>query len=407
MPIVFLTGNIGDAFNIDPILGTITVGKELNRKEKAHYLLHIQASDHGIPTLSSDTTVDISVTLSNNAPPRFTDDEYMVELMENRMPNEFVLEVSAISRSSVYYQILKGNEAEHFDVNANTGVITTEVSLDFESKMFYNLTVEATNMVGLSSTTQVLIHVRDVNDNMPHFTSSYYEGSITEAAPLSSVVLDSANQPLVIAALDSDSDRNAQLVYEIIDPDAQKYFVIDEYTGAIRTRMMLDHEDIPTFDFRVQVRDSGIPVLHADYPAHVTININDINDSPPEFTQDTFEADLLLPTFRGVTVLTVHAVDLDTVSISQLEYSIMSGNQRKEFAIDRTSGVLTVADGSNIQGTYNIGVRVTDGLYYGHSEVRQYNICTGVNFLLQLYLTIVLSKRVFLVGLLVTSQTSI
>ncbi|XP_033631597.1 protocadherin Fat 1-like isoform X4 [Asterias rubens] len=362
-------GNIGEAFNIDPVLGTITVGRELNRKEKANYFLHIQASDHGLPILSSLTTVTISVTLSNNAPPRFTDDEYMVELMENQMPNEFVLEVAAISRSSVYYQILRGNDLDHFDVNANTGVVTTEVSLDYEEMMFYNLTLEATNLVGLHSTTQVLVHVRDVNDNMPRFISSSYEGSITESAPLSSVVLDLNNQPLVIAALDADSDHNAQLVYEIMEPDAQRYFVIDQNTGAIRTRKILDHEDIPTFEFRVQVRDSGVPVLFAASPAHVTINIIDINDSPPEFVQDTFRAEILLPTFKGVTVLTVKAVDLDTVSISHLEYSIIKGNQGKEFAIDGTTGVVTVNDGSDIQGRYEIGVRVTDGLYYGHAEV--------------------------------------
>ncbi|XP_022108017.1 protocadherin Fat 1-like isoform X2 [Acanthaster planci] len=362
-------GNIGEAFNIDPILGIITVGKELDRKEKAIYDLTVKAKDHGAPSLSSFTTVTVSVTLSNNAPPKFSQAEHIVELMENGRPNQFVMEVVAVSRSSVYYRILDGNHARRFDVNANTGVITTEVSLDFEEQMYYNLTLEATNMVGLSCTTQVLIHVQDVNDNPPFFTATNYEGSITESAPLSSVVLDAANQPLVIAALDTDSDRNAQLVYEIVEPDAQKYFMIDPSTGAIRTRMALDHEDISQFDFSVQVHDSGEPELWAASPAHVTIHIVDINDSPPEFTLDIFEANLLLPTFEGVTVLTLEAVDLDTVSISQLEYSIITGNQGKEFTVDATTGVLVVADSSNIQGTYELGVRVTDGLYYGYAEV--------------------------------------
>ena len=74
----------------------------------------------------------------------------------NEPADEFVVEVAAISRSSVYYQILAGNEAGHFDVNPNTGVVTTEVSLDYEEHTDYNLTVEATNMVGLAGITQVL-----------------------------------------------------------------------------------------------------------------------------------------------------------------------------------------------------------------------------------------------------------
>ena len=363
------TGNYDDAFDIDPVLGSVTVTSELNLKEHAKYLLLIQAEDHGEQALKSTCYVNISVTLSNNAPPRFTEKQYIAEITENQAADEFVTEVAASSRSSVYYEIIGGNEARHFDINANTGIVTTKVSLDYENVMFYNLTVQATNMVGISANTFVIVHVHDENDNPPRFTSAAFEGSITEAAPLSTVVRDVSNAPLVISAVDADSDHNAQLVYEIVERDAQKYFTIDGNTGAIRTKMSLDHEKIPVFEFHVQVKDSGVPQLRALQPAFVRIHIVDINDSPPEFIVSLFETKLLLPTYAGVTVIKVDAVDPDTVSISQLQYSITSGNTEKFFSMDEDSGTISVAKNEDLLPEYRLAVRVTDGLYHGNSEV--------------------------------------
>lgn len=347
----------------------MTVSSGLDLKEHAKYLLLIQAEDHGDVPLKSTCYVNITVTLSNNAPPRFTEKQYIAEIIENSPADEFVTEVSASSRSSVYYEIVGGNEARHFDINANTGIVTTRLALDYESTMFYNLTVQSTNMVGISSNAFVVVHVHDMNDNAPRFTSSVFEGSITEAAPLSTVVRDATNAALVISAVDADSDHNAQLVYEIVERDAQKYFTIDGNTGAIRTKMSLDHEQIPAFEFHVQVKDSGVPQLRAQQPAFVRIEIVDINDSPPEFSASLFETTLLLPTYAGVTVLKVDAVDPDTVSISELQYSITSGNTEKYFKMADDSGAISVANSENMQSEYRLEVRVTDGLYHGNADV--------------------------------------
>ncbi|XP_063955288.1 protocadherin Fat 1-like isoform X2 [Lytechinus pictus] len=362
-------GNIGQAFNIDPILGTVTVGHELDIEQEAKYALVVRATDHGVQPLSNVCFVNVTVTLSNNAPPRFREEEYIREVAENLLGNQFVAQISAVSRSSVYYEITRGNDDRRFDINSNSGIITTAMPLDYEEVSMYNLTVQATNMVGLRTNTCLVIHVQDVNDNSPVFSSVEYVGSISESASLKSVVLDDDSRPLVISAEDADSGPNAHLVYEIIDRDAQMYFSIDESTGAIRTKMPLDHERIPEFEFSVQVHDTGSPQMMADKPARVRITIIDINDSMPQFVKAVFEAQLLLPTYAGVYVLTVTAVDDDEVSMSQLEYSIHEGDRSHHFSIDPRSGDIFVANSTNLNSDYDLTVRVTDGLNINHAQV--------------------------------------
>ena len=96
------------------------------------------------------------MTISNNAPPQFHYDEYTTEILENRLEGSFVVAVGAKSRSTVTYRILVGNEKGVFAINPNSGVISTKGNIDYEEQNFYNLTVEATNMVSTSSNTSVI-----------------------------------------------------------------------------------------------------------------------------------------------------------------------------------------------------------------------------------------------------------
>jgi hypothetical protein len=42
---------------------------------------------------------------------------------------------------------MDGNQDDMFFVNPSTGIVVTKKALDYELNQFYNLTVEATNMV--------------------------------------------------------------------------------------------------------------------------------------------------------------------------------------------------------------------------------------------------------------------
>ncbi|XP_077983801.1 protocadherin Fat 1-like isoform X2 [Glandiceps talaboti] len=390
------SGNIDDTFTISPKLGIISLAKELNREKQAEYSITVAVSDRGSPPLSNTTVVSISVTISNNAPPKFDSTEYNTNIYENMDTGSFVVELHTVSLSSVYYEIVAGNEYAHFEINPHTGVITTTVKLDYEDMMFYNLTVQATNMVGLEAQAAVIVHVSDRNDNPPVFVHSQYVGDISEGAPIGSVVLDQNNRPLVISATDADSEMNAFLIYSFIEKSAEEYFGIDSNTGAIRTAQSLDYEMMTEFQFTVQVTDMGHPKLQAEMAAKVIIRVTDINDSPPQFVSEQFEATLLLPTYKDVAIVTVEASDPDTGVNSELEYFLMSGDPEGKFVIDSYTGTMTVIDTEDLKSEYELEVKVSDGLYYSSTTVKitvKHTVSSELGFSEDAYYAVVMENH--------------
>ncbi|XP_053315030.1 protocadherin Fat 1 [Spea bombifrons] len=364
------SGNTANAFTIDPVMGIIKTAKELDRTVNSQYELVIKASDRGVPPMSQIVSVYITVTISDNAAPRFTTKEFSAEISEAARIGTFVQLLSIRSQSSVVYEIKDGNIGDSFDINPSSGILITQKQLDFETLPSYVLTVQATNMAGLSTNTTVVIHVRDENDNFPVFVQTEYKGLISESASPSSVVLTEENVPLVIRATDDDRESNALLVYQIVEPSVRKYFAIDSSTGAIRTLASLDYEQTNIFHFTVQVHDMGYPRLFAERAANVTIYVLDINDCPPVFTRDVYEASLLIPTYKGVRVITVNATDDDSGSFSELMYSIVEGNIGEKFAIDPLKGIITVQSTNPLRSRYELTVRSSDGKFSSLASVK-------------------------------------
>nr|XP_021400674.1 protocadherin Fat 3 isoform X2 [Lonchura striata domestica] len=361
-------GNTGNTFKIEPVLGIITLLKEPDLTTMGQFVLSVKVTDQGSPALSATAIVRISVTMADNSHPKFTLKEYQAEVNENVDIGTSVISLSAISQSTLVYEVKDGNVDGVFTINPYSGVITSQKALDYEHASSYQLIVQATNMAGMASNATVNIQIVDENDNPPVFLFSEYSGSISEAAPVNSVVRSASNSPLVIRATDADSNQNALLVYQIVESTAKKYFTVDSSTGAIRTIANLDHETIAHFHFHVHVRDSGNPQLTAESPVEVTIEVTDVNDNPPVFSQAVFETVLLLPTYIGVEVLKVKASDPDSEIPPELTFSIIEGNM-DHFLIDSSTGVLTIKNNSLSKDHYMLIVRVSDGKFYSTAMV--------------------------------------
>jgi protocadherin Fat 1/2/3 len=78
---------------------------------------------------------------------RFSKQEHAAEIYENQPIGTYVKHLDARSTSSLFFEIIDGNKDDMFFINPSTGVIITKRQLDYELNKFYNLSVEATNMV--------------------------------------------------------------------------------------------------------------------------------------------------------------------------------------------------------------------------------------------------------------------
>ncbi|XP_035289609.1 protocadherin Fat 3-like [Anguilla anguilla] len=358
----FEAGNAGNTFCIEPDSGIISIAKDLDLTSVGYYVITVRVTDNGSPPMGATTTVRISVILSENSSPKFPQSEYQAEVNENEAVGTSVTTITALGRSTLTYDIKQGNAERKFRINPYTGVIITQRPLDYENTALYVLTIQADNLAGKSSSTTVSIQVVDKNDNPPIFQQLEYTGSISESSPINSVVLTTDGRPLVIKATDADKHRNALLVYLIMEDTAKMFFTVDSGTGSIRTIANLDHETFSNFNFRVQVRDSGVPQLTAESPVQVTVTVFDTNDSPPRFSQDVYETVLLLPTYIGVEVLKVTATDTDQTISTELTYTLTDSNL-EHFAIDPISGILKVKNLDFSKDRYRFSLVVCDGRF--------------------------------------------
>ncbi|XP_038610870.1 protocadherin Fat 1 [Tachyglossus aculeatus] len=364
------SGNVGNAFTIDPILGSLRTARELDQRRHREYMLVVRAVDRGLPPLSAETTAHVLVTLSDDDAPRFSAGEYAGEVSEAAPAGTPVAEVMASSRSAVFYELSGGNEGDVFSVNPHSGVITTRKGLDFEVRASYALEVRATNMAGQEAQAMVRVRLRDENDHAPVFPRAGYTGLVSEAAGPGSLVLTEDGTPLVVRAVDADSGANAMLSYHIVEAPARGFFTIDTRTGAVRTSAGLDYEHTAMIQFTVQAQDAGSPRLETKHPAHVIVRMVDVNDCPPVFSHPLYEALLLLPTYPDVQVLTLSATDADAAASAPLAYAIADGNTGQAFHLDGRSGVLIVRNATGLRSRYELTVRVSDGRFSDTTVVR-------------------------------------
>uniref|UniRef100_A0A663MK89 FAT atypical cadherin 2 n=1 Tax=Athene cunicularia TaxID=194338 RepID=A0A663MK89_ATHCN len=361
-----LAGNGEGFFSIDPYSGIITVAQKLDPSRQERFTLIVKAEDQVFPQLKDSATVHVRIRPSDRTPPKFPEAEYITEISESTAVASPLIQVSATSLSPVSYEIKDGNGDGVFSMNYQSGLISTQKSLDFEQVSFYQLKVRGTNMAGAFMDTIVLIYVIDENDNVPIFVKPSFVGWLMENAPSQSMVLDESNAPLVTHATDADQDSNALLVYEILEPEALKYFTVDPSTGTLTSRADIDYELTPVFHFSVHAHDSGSPSLFASKPAKVTIHVKDVNDSPPVFSKDIYERSVLLPAHPGMELLSVQAKDAD----SEVTYSIMEGNLDNAFYIHPLTGLISILNATGLGSYRELTVRAGDGLYKSTALVK-------------------------------------
>ncbi|XP_039095434.1 protocadherin Fat 2 [Hyaena hyaena] len=355
----FLKGNSEGFFNINALLGIITLAKKLDQANHAQYSLTVKAEDQGSPQWHDLATVIINVYPSESSAPIFSKAEYFVEIPESIPLGSPILLVSATSSSEVTYELREGNKDGVFSMNSYSGLISTQKNLDHEKISSYQLKIRGINMAGAFTDVMALVYIIDENDNAPMFFKSMFVGQISEAAPLYSMIMDENNNPLVIRATDSDEEANSLLVYEILESEALKFFKIDPSMGTLIIISEMDYESMPSFQFSVYVHDQGNPILFAPRPVQVIINVRDVNDSPPRFSDQVYEVAVVKPIHQGMELLVVQATDED----SEVNYSIKTGNADEAVAIHPITGRISVSNPAFLGVSRELTIMASDGLY--------------------------------------------
>ncbi|KAK0180966.1 hypothetical protein PV327_003292, partial [Microctonus hyperodae] len=348
-----------DVFSLNPNTGVFTLTASLDYEQVQHYILVVQATDNGFPALSTTVTVYCNVVDLNDNAPIFEPGPHGVEILENATIGTAVLSLVATDLDSgdngrVVYDITSGDENGDFIIMSNGSIFTRRL-LDRESKFIYNLVITAQDSPQppskpLFATIQVTIVLLDVNDVAPEFISSN-QTSIVENAPLNSVVM-------AVKAIDKDDGRNGYVEYYLKENSFP--FSLGAVDGLLRVSGSLDRERRQNYSLEITAKDRGEPPKSSK--TVVSVTILDENDNAPIFDPRQYSATVAENASIGASVLQVVATDKDEGANGRVRYSIILGDDNRDFTISEDGGVIRVAKNLNFErkSRYRLTIKAED-----------------------------------------------
>ncbi|XP_059052501.1 protocadherin-like wing polarity protein stan [Achroia grisella] len=339
-----------DVFRVDGRSGALLTRSTLDREKVARYTVIVKATDQASPIsdrLSSTATVHVNILDDNDNYPQFSEKTYTVNIDEDISvaDNPVIARIKATdadvgANAAIRYAIIGGNTQMQFAIDSLSGDVSLVKPLDYEQVRNYRLVIRAQDggSPSRSNTTQLLVNVKDVNDNSPRFYTSLFQESVSENVPVGFSIVR-------VQAYDADEGVNAELTYTLSDKEyggnSDMPITIDPRSGWVYTSGPLDREVQAKYQLQVTATDGGTPPRSAT--AAVSVVVQDVNDNDPVFAPAQYDVEIAEDEPPGTPLVTVTATDAD--EDNRLHYEITGGNTRGRFSITSQNGrgVVTVA----------------------------------------------------------------
>ncbi|GIY13277.1 cadherin-87A [Caerostris extrusa] len=367
----FIHSGAKDNFVLDEKSGLISVasGADLDRDIYGlDYNMTVHAVDAGNPVQQTATaTVFITVEDVNNKPPKFSEDSYVEYISESSTIGAEVLTVIATDPdedAKIRYSIVEPiiardktgsvvtssayNYKNAFRIDGTTGKIIVNKLLEYNSASVIILTVDAVDLNAVDITfgkqqktsVEVTIYIRAHGEMNPVFSPPW-----TQAHPVIEITVPEetliGSTLLALSAFDPLTHAIVTHFEKISGSDPDNYVSVSPVSGHHR---------------RSENQRSS--------EASVIINVQDINDNSPVFSQNSYTTSISESAEFPQSILTVIASDKDSQEgFGTIKYSI-SGDGSDVFDIDETSGTITIRENATLdrerQTAYNLQITATD-----------------------------------------------
>lgn len=263
-------GNEGGEFRVNAETGMLYTAVPLDAETKAFYTLTVSAIDQGNTGTrkQSSAKVKINVQDTNDNDPIFEQTNMTIWVNENESAGTQVTKVTARDRDSgenayISYSIANLNDVP-FDIDHFSGIIRTSKLIDYESmRREYILRVRASDW-GLpyrrQTEMQLIIRVRDVNDNRPQFEKIDCVGHIARSVPIGTEVL-------TLSAIDFDAGNF--ISYRLVTGNEDGCFNLDSTSGIISVGCDLNDVGVEHREVNVTATDG----LHFSDVMRIQINL--------------------------------------------------------------------------------------------------------------------------------------
>lgn len=297
------------------------------------------------------------ITDVNDESPTFKSPKYECEINENAQQNtpvtflsyglNFVFDYDQGKNGTFDLYLEPGGSA--FEISPSRVVneatftlrVTNSSLLDYEKNktMHYKIHAREITDEGRHNVADIVVYIRDQNDNFPKFEKSLYECYIPENSGVGVLLTQ-------VQAVDVDSGLfgTEGIRYTHITGSIANLLSLNPVTGEITIKIQggeaLDREVVQKHYLTVEARDDfGKGNLKT---VQVIVFILDVNDNFPKFVQNWYEARLMENNLFFETPLIVHAkdADLNGTRNSEVRYEIIEGQFKENFTIDIEKGEL-------------------------------------------------------------------
>ncbi|KAK9968205.1 hypothetical protein ABG768_002540 [Culter alburnus] len=307
----------------------IVLEKSVDREKQSVHHLILTGIDGGDPARSGTTQITVKILDANDNAPIFEHDLYEVKVMESTVPGTMILTVKAIDLDDGINGEVEYSFAAHtpeiiqnvFDINPVTGELVVSKNLDYETSTSYKIDIRARDKgsLAMEGHCRVQVNVLDINDNTPEITITSSPKPVREDAPAGTMVA-----LINVKDLDSGVNGNVTLSMSPGTPFKLKPTFSNHY--ALVTDSKLDRENFPRYDIELKASDSGSPPLVSS--KLLTVNILDVNDNPPVFSERVYSVYIKENSAPGSILASVTASDLDTGENAKIVYSVLDTNTR-------------------------------------------------------------------------------
>ncbi|XP_056152150.1 protocadherin gamma-A11-like [Lampris incognitus] len=301
----------------------LVLEKELDREIEQEISLILTALDGGAPQRSGTVVIHVTVLDANDNAPVFSQAAYKASLPENSPLGTTVITVSATDADEgdygeVTYELnhVLDKNRHAFSLDQKAGEVKVNGPLDFEEESSYEIQLSAKDRLGLASYSTLTIEITDVNDNSPVIFLKSLTNAIPENTPPGTEVG-------IINVQDRDSEINKQ-VHCSIQQNAPFKLVpsIKNYYSLVTTAE-LDRELVSDYNITITATDEGSPPLSSSKSVH--LSVADVNDNPPVFEEQSYNAYVTENNKPGSTLCSVSALDPDWRQNGTVIYSLLSG----------------------------------------------------------------------------------
>jgi hypothetical protein len=347
-----LSNDAGGRFNIDPSTGVVSVadGTLIDFEVATSHQITVRASDPSGAFSEQNFTVVVT-----NAPPSAPTDAAGAAntIAEGAVNGTVVAGLSLISSDgagAVTYS-LSDDAGGRFAIDPVTGEVTVADAslLDFETAESHQIIVQAMDDSEAFTEQTFTIEVTDVAPSAPLDSDGATGGSISEGAGIGDSVGMAA----------SSNDVNGGAVTYALSDDAGGRFAIDSSTGVVTVAnvLLLDFESATSHQITVRASDPSSAFSEQSFTIDVT------NVAPSEPVNGSLAPGSIVEGAANGTLVGGLVISSNDVNGGTVTYSL-SDDAGGRFAIDPSTGAVTVADGARLDfenaTSHQITVRASD-----------------------------------------------